>query len=164
MKKPVLIGGIVVFLLLLGGAAFVGGRLLSGEGRSPDRVILPARELPQTPPDMNGIFDHLKDNSLFVGTGNITGGKKVDISGNGHVTLSHDGPVVEVVVTAQTKIYKDTTARQYNGRLPDQGEIQMVVEPGTMDEIGASGSTTMITVWGRKTGDRYIADVLVYTP
>jgi hypothetical protein len=174
MKKTILIGGGIVLLVLLpGGAAYVGGRLLSGEGipglsiggmRGLDRVILPAKELPQTPADVNGIFDHLKDNSIFVGTGNITGSKTVDLSGNGHVTLSHDRPVVEVIVTTQTKIYKDITARQYNGRLPHQGEIQQVVELGTVDEIGESGSTTMITVWGRKTGDRYIADVLVYTP
>jgi hypothetical protein len=163
MKKTILIGGGIV-LLLLGGAAFLGGRLLSGEGHSPDRVILPAKELPQTPADVNGIFDHLKDKSIFVGIGNITGSKTVDLSGNGHVTLSHSGPVVEVVVTAQTKIYKDTTARQYSGRLPDQGQIQQVVELGTVDEISESGSTTLITVWGRKTGDRYIADILVYTP
>ncbi len=78
-----------------------------------------------------------------------------------HVSLSHDGPVVEVVVTTQTIIYKDTTQQQFNGRSPHEGEIQQVVEPGTVDEMA---QLSMITVWGRKSGDRYIADVLVYTP
>ncbi len=176
MKKLILIiGGIVLLVLLLGGAAFVGGRLLNGEGipgfsfsgaRSPNQQILPAKELPQTPADVNGIFDHRQDNSIFVGTGNITGSKGRDASGNVHVTLSHSGPVIEVVVTTQTKIYKDVTQQQYSGQsihhLLDEGQqIRQVVESGTMNEIG---QLSMITVWGRKTGDRYIANVLVYTP
>jgi hypothetical protein len=51
---------------------------------------------------------------------------------------------------------------QFSGQdLPSGGPtIQQVVEPGTLDEIG-DGS--MLTVWGKKTGDRIIADVLVYT-
>lgn len=171
MKKPILIGGgIVLLVILLGGAAYVGGRLLNGEAipglspgraRSPDQEILPARELPGTPADVNGIFDDRQDNSVFVGTGNITGSKGRDSSGNVHVSLSHDGPVVEVVVTTQTKIYRDITQQQYNGRPPDGQPIQQAVEPGRVDEMD---QLSMITVWGRKTGDRYIAHVLVYTP
>jgi hypothetical protein len=130
-RKGILIGvGIAAPVVLLAGAAFVGGRLLNGEGLpglssislgKPDRQILPAKELPRTPADVNGIFDHRQDKSVFVGTGNITGSKSRDPSGNVHVSLSHDGPVVEVVVTSQTTIYKDTTAQQYNGRMPDAG-------------------------------------------
>lgn len=174
-KLPLIISGIVLLVLLLGGAAFVGGRLLNGEGipgfsfggaRSTVQQVLPAEELPRTPADVNGIFDHRKDNSIFVGTGNITGSKGQDASGNVHVTLSHDGPVIEVVVTTQTKIYKDITQQQYNGQsihhLLDEGQqVRQVVEPGTMGEMG---QLSFITVWGRKSGDRYTADVLVYTP
>jgi hypothetical protein len=170
-RKGILIGvGIAVLVLLLAAAAFVGGRLLNGEGipgllsrgvHSPDLIKLPAKELPQTPADVNGIFDHRQDKSIFVGTGHITGSKGQDSSGNVHISLSHDGPVIEVVVTTQTIIYKDTTQQQFNGRPPHQGQIQQVVEPGSVDEMG---QLSMITVWGRKTGDRYIADVLVYTP
>src|SRR5689334_2238730 len=90
MEKPTLIiGGIIV--LLLTGAAYVGGRLLNGQGLpwlpiggqgfSPEgnsngaRIdhgdIQPAKELPQTPADVEGIFDHRQDNSIFVGTGNF---------------------------------------------------------------------------------------------
>ncbi len=138
-KKSVLIGvGIAVLLVLLAGAAYVGGCLLNGVGipglssvgvRRPDLQILPAKELPRAPADVNGIFDHRQDNSVFVGTGNITGSKKRDASGNVHVSLSYNGPVVEVVVTNQTTIYKDTTAQQFNGRPPHQGQIQQVVGP-----------------------------------
>jgi hypothetical protein len=35
-----------------------------------------------------------------------------------------------------------------------------VVEPGSLDEIDQNSA---ITVWGRQTGERVIADVLVYT-
>jgi hypothetical protein len=67
--------------------------------------------------------------------------------------------VVEVVVTSQTKIYKDVTAKQFNGPPPEGQKVQQVLEPGSLEEIGQG---SMITVWGRKTGDRFIADVLVY--
>ncbi len=92
MKKRVLIiGGIIVLIVLLAGAAFVGGRLLTGQGL-PGQVAagginmvtlgggkeqgisiqtIPAKELPQTPADARGLFDHRKDNSIFVGTGNV---------------------------------------------------------------------------------------------
>lgn len=179
MKKPYLtIGGIVVSILLLMSAAYVGGRLLNGQPLSgselnlfPDsngskRVISrddiqPAQELPQTPADVWGLFDHRQNNSIFVGTGNVTVGVLTDRSGNVDTTSEYDGPVVEVVVTSQTTIYQDLTMRQLNGPPPAGQKIQQVVEPGSIDEIGESST---VAVWGRKTGDRMIADVLVYEP
>jgi hypothetical protein len=50
--------------------------------------------------------------------------------------------------------------KQFNGPPPEGQKIQQVVEPGSLDDIGES---SLITVWGKKTGDRIIADVLVYT-
>ena len=170
MKKRILrIGGIVALALLLAGAAFVGGRLLNGQGLPGVPVLSlgsrgqpvrggqlqPAAELPQTPADVDGAFDHRQDQSIFVGTG------EVSISTNSRTPdpqISHDGPVVEVVVTSQTTIYKDVTMSQYD-TLPE-GQVQQVLEPGSSDEIGVG---SIITVWGRKTGDRFIAEVLVYT-
>ena len=52
------------------------------------------------------------------------------------------------------------TMRQFNGPPPEGQKIQQVVEPGSVDEIGQA---SMITVWGKKTGDRFIADILVYS-
>ncbi len=178
-KLPYIIGG-GVLILLLAGAAFVGGRLLNGQGlprlsngpqvltgpggKTSIRIgpgdILPAKELPQTPADVRGIFDHRQDNSIFVGTGNVQMSVMKDSSGQVHTSASHSGPVVEVVVTTQTTIYHDTTMEQFNGPPPSGQKIQQVVEPGSLADIGQSSS---ITVWGRKSGDRYIADVLVYT-
>jgi len=167
MKKRILtMGGILVVVLLLAGAAFVGGQLLNGESTTNgpslfgggDRVpdgILPAKELPQTPADVFGFFDHRQDKSIFVVTGEIP---KVVNEPVDPKTLA-SGPTFEVVVTSQTTIYRDATSKQFNGPPPSGQMPQQVVEPGSLDEIGES---SIITVWGRKTGNRVLADVLVY--
>ncbi len=182
-KKGILIGaGIVVLVVLLAGAAFVGGRLMNGQGlpglssggpsfsigpgggknvRIKAGDILPAKELPTTPADVRGLFDHKQDNSIFVGTGNVMISVMKDQSGQVKTSSSHSGPVVEVVVTNQTTIYKDVTMNQFSGPPPQGQKIQQVVQPGSLDEVGQNST---LTVWGRKTGDRYIADVLVYSP
>src|SRR5262245_32968092 len=90
-KVPYIIGGIIV-VLLLAGAAFVGARLLNGQGlpfvsagggtgpslslggpggKMVKLDIEPSKELPQTPADVSGLFDHRQDNSIFVGTGRV---------------------------------------------------------------------------------------------
>jgi hypothetical protein len=180
-KRMLVIGGIIVLVIVLAGAAFVGGRLLTGQGLPVQvssgglRMALggpggkvpiqfdeqPAKELPQTPADVRGAFDHRKDNSIFVGTGKVTFTAQKDQSGQVQTSSSHSGPTVEVVVTPQTIVYKDVTLQQYNGQPPPDGKVQQVVEPGTLDDIGTS---SLITAWGKKTGDRIVADVLVYTP
>ncbi len=181
MKKSTLIIGGVILVLLLAGAAFVGARLLNGQGlpllssggpifslgkdggknvRINADDIQPAKELPQTPANVRGLFDHRQDNSIFIGTGRVTVGVERDQSGNVKTLSDHDGPVVEVVVTSQTKIYKDVTMRQFNGPPPEGQKIQQMLEEGSLDDIGQA---SLITVWGKKTGDRFIAEVLVYT-
>jgi hypothetical protein len=169
MKKRILtVGGVLVVVFLLAGAAFVSGQLLNRKsttngpglfagGEQIFEGILPAKELPQTPAEVFGFFDHRQDKSIFVVTGQIpkTVNEPVDPK-----TLAN-GPTVEIVVTSQTTIYRDATSKQFNGPPPSGRKPQQVVEPGSLDEI-AEYST--ITVWGRKTGDRIIADVLVYTP
>lgn len=180
MKKSILIIGGIIAVLLLAGAAFVGGRLLNGQGlpglsggpqvftsggnqmvKIGPGDIQPAKELPQRPADVRGLYDHAKDNSIFVGTGQVRMTVQKDAKTNKvQTSASHSGPVVEVVVTPQTKVFHDTTMEQFNGPPPSGQKIQQVVEPGTLDDIGQYST---ITVWGKKTGDRYIADVLVYT-
>ncbi len=181
MKKRILItGGILVLVLVLAGAAFVGAQLLAGQGQpaqasksgltmmtgqngkpvqavQPD--IQPAKELPQTPADVRGVFDHRKDNSLFVGTGVVMRTVQQDQSGNVTSSSTYNGPIVEVVVTPQTIVYSDVTNRQFNGQ-PPSGKIQQVVESGSLDEIGKDST---LRAWGIKTGDRLIADVIVYS-
>ncbi len=183
MKKPILvIGGIVGLVLLLAGAAYVGGRLLNGQGlpgfslggpgmflgggngkqqvRINSKDFIPAKELPQTAAIAKGVFVRRQDNSIFVGTGNIRLSVQKDRSGNVQSSADHDGPTVEVVVTGQTTVYEDVTMQQFDGPPPQGQKIQQVVQPGSLDGLGDS---SVITVWGRKTGDRIIADVLVYS-
>ena len=182
-RKPrvtFVIGGIIV-VLLLAGAAFVGARLLNGQGipfmsqggglgpslslggpggKMVKLDIEPSKELPQTSADVTGLFDHRQDNSIFVGTGKVTMAFKKDPSGNVETSSNHDGPTVEIVVTSQTKIYKDVTMRQFEGPPPEGQKIQQVLEEGSLDDVGES---SMITIWGKKTGDRFIAEILVYS-
>ena len=183
MKKPRLIIGGIVLILLLAGAAFVGARLLNGQGlpglslggqgfslggSNSNGVhinrgdIQPAKELPQTRADINGVLDHRQDNGIFVGTGKVMMSVRRNIqSGEVQTPSSHDGPTVEVLVTTQTKIYQDVTMNQFDGPPPEGRKIQQILESGSLDGIGQS---SMIYIWGRKMGDRFIADILVYSP
>jgi hypothetical protein len=178
MKKNILItSGVILLVLLLAGAALIGGRLLNGQplpgglnlfpgsGSGPREVrinaddIQPAKDLPQTPADVRGLFDHRENNSIFVGTGQVTIMVQEE---NGKVESSSNatGPVLEVVVTNDTIVYHDTTLEQYNGQPPAGEKIQQVLKPGSLDDVGENST---ITVWGKKTGDRVIADIIVYT-
>ncbi len=172
MKRAIILGGgIIVLVVLLAGAAFVGGQLLSGQGLpglwsvgGPGGMnkitinVQPAKELPQTPADARGLFDHRQDNSIFVGPDPVHLG--VSVRRLLQTPSSHTGPMVEVVVSPQTLVYKDVTEQQFNGQPPSSQKIQ-VVEAGRIEEIGEG---SMITAWGKKTGDRIIANVLVYSP
>ncbi len=171
-KRILIIGGALLFVVLLAGAAFVGGQLLNGQGLSglglaggpgskPGanvNVIQPAKELPQTAADASGLFDHRKDNSIFVGPNPVRMG--VSVRRLLQTPSSDRGPSIEVVFSPQSIVYKDVTEQQYNGPPPSGQKIQQEVEPGRIEEIGEG---SVITAWGKKTGDRIIADVLVYT-
>jgi hypothetical protein len=175
MKKNILvIGGIIAVALLLVGAAFIGGRLLNGLGlgqstsndsgpslTGPNGPVAadfePAKELPQRPAEVSGLFDHHQDKSIFIKTGGMV---TVQRDKSGNVTGDSTGQAVEVVVTSQTTIYSDVTIRQFDGPPADGQTIQQVLEPGSLDDIGP---VYHVLVWGRKTGDRFIADVLVYS-
>ena len=73
------------------------------------------------------------------------------------VDTDYDGDKVEVVISNDTIIYHDTTELD-----PENPEatVQQTVELGTIDDITPQSS---ITVWGRKAGDRIIADIIVFS-
>jgi hypothetical protein len=169
----------VVLVLVLGAAAFLGGRYLqkgpqqatgqsngiaisNGPGGGTrffsSSDIIPAPELPKTAADARGVFVRRQNNSIYVGTGKVQLSIQVKPGGTPQTGSSYDGPLVEVVATANTKIYRDETD------LPDQPanatKIQQKVSPGTLDEVGQN---SMINAWGKKTGDRLIADVILYS-
>ena len=164
MQNKKLILGMVVLVLLVGAAAFVAGRMLNrGVGplclfelEGDGITILPAEELPKTEPEVSGVFVERQDNIIFVETdqpvGDEVSGSPVGIGG---------GRKLEVVVTTETLIYYDTT--QPPDRRPEGNDprvIQQTVKPGTLDDLHTSHS--LVRVWGRKSGERIIAEVLLY--
>lgn len=170
----------VVLVLVLATAAFLGGRFLQNGpgaisggmflssnrpgGQAVQQIIskndiIPAPELPQAAADATGVFLRRQNNSFYIGTGNVTihmGGSGPN--GGSNVGSNYDGPVVEIVVTNNSKVYRDVTF-QNETNLPSDSKLQQKVVPGSLDEIG---QTSMINAWGKKTGDRLVADVLLY--
>jgi hypothetical protein len=103
------------------------------------------------------MFVERKDNTLVVqavsfgaGVGDIASDSPMD---------ADSGIKVEVVVTGSTLIYKDVTQipAPVNGEIHD---LQQAAEEGTLDEVNPE---SFLTIWGRKRGDRIIADVLFYS-
>jgi len=174
-----LIGGGVALVALLIAAALVGGRFRSLRSQPAAPVVVRessdgsvttaettvqvdmerASEIPTEPATVSGILVSRQDNTLRLGTGQI--GSKIASNPDGTVRVetTHDGPVVEVVITHDTAVYRDVTARQYGGELPSGRKIQQVVESGSVDEIEPN---RVAIVWGNRSGDRVIARVLLY--
>jgi hypothetical protein len=169
MKRPIWIAiGTGVVVLLLAGAAFMGGRLLGDQeltGNSEEMVeigegliattgtkieVQQADEMPDTPPDVWGVYVRREDSSLFVGTGTVT----FVIDGD----ASYDGLMVEVVSSHNTRIYRDDTAKLLKGS-PPSGPVQQVLKPGSLDEIDRND---VVSAWGERHGDRLVATVIVY--
>lgn len=177
-KRTVLVMGVLI--LVVGAAAFVGGRMLNGNvgplglfglGGKGDVMsfainVIPAEELPKTPPEVMGLFVERKDKTIVIQTVSLdAGGKGVVVAKGGGEAIAgspvdtDSGPKVEVVVTNETIIYRETTEIGE----PMSGEtqtVQQTVEESTLDDLN---SQSMVTVWGRKSGDRIIADVLFYS-
>jgi hypothetical protein len=173
-KRLILVMGVLV--LVVGAAAFIGGRMLNGNvsplgmfglGGKGDIVsfainVIPAEELPKTQPEVTGMFVERKDNTIVVASVSLESGNGGVAVGAGSPVDMESGPKVEVVVTNETTVYRETTDL---GGPPDlkSGEtetIQQTVEESTLDELN---SQSMVTVWGRKSGDRIIADVVFYS-
>jgi len=123
-------------------------------------VVLPAAELPQRPPEASGILVRQEDNSYFVGTGDISVSVN-EVDGEMVTAVDHSGPEIEVVAGRDTQFYRDVTeveiAFTESKEQTIQQELAAVEPPETMPD------KTEFQVWGRQSGDRVIADVIVYT-
>jgi len=180
-KKTILVIGVLV--LVVSAAAFVGGRMFNSDvsplglfGLAGDKDgvkasinLIPAQELPTTPPEVMGMFAERKDKTIFVQAfsldveGNVMvvakGGGEAVPSVAGSPAETDSGPKVEIVITNETLIYRDTTEMDR----PNPGEtrtVQQTVEESKLDDLN---SESMLTVWGRKSGDRIIAEALFYS-
>jgi hypothetical protein len=176
-KKSIVIVGVLVSVL--GIAAFAAGRLLNREagplglwGFGGKRGVMeisinliPAKELPETPPEIIGLFAERKDNTIVVQSTSLKTGEPgmvVHKGEDGAVLPSSNmnyGPKVEMVITNETMIYRDRTeiAKPASG---GSQTVQQTLEESTLDDLN---SQTEVTVWGRKSGDRIIAEVLLYS-
>ena len=139
-----------------------GGNVISvkgpgGEAQTFALDIKPAEELPATQPNEMGLFVERKDNSVFIGTGEVSVMMKAEPGEEPKVDSNFSGPKVEVVIAADTVVYKDTT--QLDPENPG-AQVQQTVELSSIDEITEQSS---ITVWGRKAGDRLIADIVLFS-
>lgn len=159
-----------VVILLVGTAAFLAGRMFSrGIGSRSESGALgngqvflsmtditPAPELPQTTPEITGFFVERKDNAVIVQTTSFGAGVG-GVAGNAPQDVE-SGPKVEVIVTVGTTVYRETT--DFGRPVPGENYfVQQTVEEATLDDLN---SQTLITVWGRKNGDRVIADIFLY--
>lgn len=169
MQNKKLYIGFGFAILLIGVAAFVAGRMLNGKvgivslgGSNAGQVsislndITPAPELPFTKADITGVFVERKDNTITVqavtfgaGVGGIAGDSPLD---------ENSSIKVEIIITSATMIYKDVTQfpPPVNGEIHN---VQQSVAEGTLDDLH---SQSFISVWGRRSGDRVIAKVLLY--
>lgn len=145
-------------------------QMSGGSGDMMSFAIIPAPELPTTQPEVVGLFQSRQDNTLTVSSIPMNGGMSqgggivVQNSGGSGTSWSpgtspESGPQVEIVVTNETIIYKETTEINQ----PSSGEqtFQQTVGEGSLDDL--ISAKTFITVWGRKNGDRIIAEVLFYS-
>lgn len=183
-KKGIYIAYAILGVLVVAAAAFIGGRLLNqrsspldmlpfgGEGPvgsfSTDFKFTSAPELPTTAPQVVGTLAERKDNSIYIQTFSMDmggGGVIVQSAGGAADTSSaapvdpNNSPKVEVVITKDTLVYKDVTEFPANPG-DETTSIQQVVELSNLEDVN---SMTMLTVWGRKVGDRVIAEVIAYS-
>lgn len=178
----VIVGGMAVLVALLAGAAFVAGLQLWGTEASPSNTLAGAlagashmassgggtkgatmiaeiegaKELPQRPPDMLGVFVRREDNRVFVSSSS----QGIMYTLDGKVTSEGDATEVEVVATGETAVYKDVTQESLGAGLPSGGTVEQKLEPGQVEEIGAN---SVVMAWGEKRGERLVAEILVYT-
>jgi hypothetical protein len=176
-RTGLIIGGVIVLIALLAGAAYVGGRLLNQTalaGRPGNMVISggpaggqavslefePAKELPSAPPDAMGLFAERKDNSVYVTIGDKFM-VRVDKDGTVDTQTDGNGDKLEVVVTGDTTIYKDVTQAGLDGPPPSDGKVQQQVAPGSLDEIS---SNSFVSAFGASSAASRIIRMLYSQP
>jgi hypothetical protein len=174
IKKWVIIGAAALVILV--GASFLAGRLINQKkggqqmggmvvssggpgGQTYSNIeTIPSKDLPETEPEVAGIFVRREDKSVYLGTGNISMGISISDDGMTNTEANYDGPVVEVVVTHETKIWQDVTEMDFRNIEGDQ-TIQQVVQPGSIDDLKEN---MFVSVWGDKQGDRIVARTISF--
>src|SRR5260221_10491882 len=134
MRTPLMVLAVVV---VLAAAAFVGLSLLNpnlaafsglplpgaateagGQKRSVTYDVVRATEMPATNPDVVGRLEQRQDNSLMV---------RPDSKGA-------PAPLVEVVVTGQTRLYRNATCGALGAPTASGSTVQMVLAPYNLEQ------------------------------
>ena len=124
--------------LALSGAATTAGGKKSGVTYN----VLPATEMPATNPDVVGQLEQRQDNSLMV---------RPDSKGA-------TAPLVEVVITSQTRLYRNATG-DFAGTPPPAGAaVPMVLAPYRLEQVAVGQH---IIAWGQQRGARLVAEVVM---
>ena len=129
--------------------------------------IEPSPELPDTPSEVGGVFLRREDNSVFIGTGATELNVEIHQTEAGaiepKVSLTSNGPEVEVVVSHETVLYEDVTDIPGFDGVAGKGGAhtiqQMVKRVDSLEEMKGNAE---LQVWGSKRGDRVVADVIVF--
>ena len=151
--------GTVVLLAVLAGAAFLAMRLVflgpqawSGFfGPSGGRIRIEVNrstELPQQDPTANGEVTRVEGNSVFI-QGLRDGSEQVD----------ENSPATEVVVSRDTRVYRDATLDNQSRPSTVSQTLDQVLEKSAVNQI-QTGMTLM--VWGERRGDPVIAEAVLY--
>jgi hypothetical protein len=144
---------LVMVIVLVGAAAFVAGKLSSAGllGEDQESHAIPAPEIPTTLPAVAGLLVDRTDNTVILQSVSFDAGSGWALGDSNEPMDTTSGPKVEVVITGETTVYQ--TDYEFSA-----SSVQQIVEETSLDDLNAE---MMITVWGRKNGDRIIADSLL---
>ena len=117
------------------------------------------KSLPQTEPDVTGLFAERKDNSVFV-TESSRFTVHPDKNGAVNVQADDNGQTLEVVVTSETIVYINVAQAPEPDAVPADGKVQQKVAPGSLDDLNKN---SIISAWGDRRGNRLFATVLLYS-
>ena len=163
LKAALLIAALVIVLagaaylamqfVFPGTASSLGLAVIGVDGKPAIRLqageLLGTRvpELPAKDPDVNGSLTDRMGNSLMVNIMN---------KGNGDSSEDLD-PNYEVVITRDTRVYRDATLDSVTKQDSIQN-LNMVVEPMAVENIHTGD---IIHAWGEIRGDRLVATVVL---
>ncbi len=145
-------GGVALAVLLVLGAAFVGGRLLGRRPQATEVRFIPPEELPARPPEASGLVKEIQGNLITLEVPGPGGG--AIYSGPEGVRKEGEWRELQVVVTRETRIYRrlpPAPGEQQGREIRERAEeIPLAdIEPGDW-----------IEVWGELTDAQIVAQVI----
>ncbi len=166
------IGAAFVFMLLLA-ATFMGGKLMaqdeaalpgygnaepiiSQDGSVSQSFSAPpmeaASELPARAPETKGLYIGRTDDTLTVGTGNVTA--MISMEPNAVPEFSYDGIKQDVLVTNKTRLYIDRTEYAF-------GQTAVTQKLEQVENLDVLTENAMLEVWGERSGDHIVAEAIL---